>query len=251
MRVASSCAFSSVRLATISRLTRLSTRWRAASSMVSPAPISSTQACLRSVHTCSASRTAVNATETVCAPMRVSVRTRLATAKVCCSRRSSGAPSARVACELVGILHLAQDLRLAQHHRVQPRGDAEHVSHCRVLVMPVEELVQLARGQAVVAVEPRLRRLFGTFGYADVKLGAVAGGEDQRFFNARLGLQLAQGFSGGVRIERHLFAQADRRGEVIEPEGDQRHGEECELTTGYPRRRRLGFRVPGAIRSHL
>ena len=56
-----------------------------------PAPISSTQASLMSANSRSARRTAVNATDTGLAPIRVSLRTRLATAKVCCISRSIGA----------------------------------------------------------------------------------------------------------------------------------------------------------------
>ena len=65
-----------------------SLRWRAASSMVSPAPISSTVDSSRRANEFCARRTAVEATETGLAPTRVSVRARLATAKVCWNRRS-------------------------------------------------------------------------------------------------------------------------------------------------------------------
>ncbi len=52
---------------------------------------------------------------------------------------------------LVGVLHLAEDLRLAQHHRVQPGGDAEHMANGRVFVVAIQELVELARRQLMVA----------------------------------------------------------------------------------------------------
>ena len=43
-----------------------------------------------------------------------------------CSSRPSAAGAAR---QLLGLLHLTEDLRLAQHHRVEAAGDAERVTH--------------------------------------------------------------------------------------------------------------------------
>jgi len=130
----------------------------------------------------------------------------------------------RLARKLVGILHLAEDLRLAQHHRIQPGGDAEQVARRVLLVVAVQELVQLAGSQTMVAAQPRQRQLLGAGGHAHVQLGAVAGGQDHRLLHAGFLLQFVQGGGGGFGVERHLFAQGDRRGEVVEPEGDQRHG---------------------------
>ena len=71
------------------------------------------------------------ATETALAPIAVSVRTRLATAKVDWNRRLSKAPErARLLRRAIGILELAEDLRLAEDHRVEPRGDGVRVAHC-------------------------------------------------------------------------------------------------------------------------
>ncbi len=130
----------------------------------------------------------------------------------------------RPACQLVGVLHLAEDLRLAQHHRVQPGGDAEHVAYRVVFIVPIQELIQFAGSQMMMTTQPRLRDVLRARRHADIQLGAVAGGQDHRLFHAGFVGQLVQGFARGVRVERHLFAQADRRGEVIEAEGDQRHG---------------------------
>jgi hypothetical protein len=69
-----------------------------------------------------------------------------------------------------------------------------------------------------------LRHRLGARRHVDVELGTVAGGQDQGLFHAFFPAQLAQRLAGGCRVEGDLLAQADRRGEVIEPEGDQRHG---------------------------
>ncbi|MCW0417707.1 hypothetical protein NB689_003461 [Xanthomonas sacchari] len=74
------------------------------------------------------------------------------------------------ACQRPGVLHLAEDLRLAQHHRVQPGGDPEQVPHrVRVLV-----LVQIAVQTGGMRVQPvgQVLRIAGD----GVQLGAVAGG---------------------------------------------------------------------------
>ena len=70
------------------------------------------------------------ATETALAPIAVSVRTRLATAKVDWNRRlSSARRAARLLRRAVGILELAEDLRLAEDHRIEPGGDGIRVPH--------------------------------------------------------------------------------------------------------------------------
>jgi hypothetical protein len=81
-----------------------------------------------------ASRTAAAAMLIECAPISVEVRTSLATEKLRWNSWCSVVPSvpASSACAH-GLLHLAQDLGLAQHHRIQPAGHAEGVARrgCR------------------------------------------------------------------------------------------------------------------------
>ena len=65
---------------------------------------------------------------TVPAPIAVSVRTRLATANARVTHRARVPLSAPAATrDLVGLLDLPEDLRLAEDHRVEARRDAEHV----------------------------------------------------------------------------------------------------------------------------
>ena len=74
--------------------------------------------------------TATLAMLTVPAPIDVSVRTRLATVKAL-AHAAPEHPLQRPGGErrVVGLLDLAEDLRLAEHHRVEARGDAEDVGH--------------------------------------------------------------------------------------------------------------------------
>ena len=76
-------AFSKVRLAMMMRPMPCWDKCRAASSMVSPAPISKAVCSLSLSKICCASCTAAKATDTGLEPMAVSVRTFLAAVKVC------------------------------------------------------------------------------------------------------------------------------------------------------------------------
>jgi hypothetical protein len=101
----------------------------AVSSIISPAPTNSTRVWLRSSNSCAARRTAAAAMLMECAPISVEVRTSLATAKLRWNSWCSVVPSVPAVVGLAhGLLHLAEDLRLTQHHRVQPAGDAEGVA---------------------------------------------------------------------------------------------------------------------------
>ena len=80
---ASAWARSMVRVAITMRPMPWLCRWRAASSIVSPAPINNAVLRLKSPKICLARLTAANATDTGLAPIAVSVRTCLATEKAC------------------------------------------------------------------------------------------------------------------------------------------------------------------------
>jgi hypothetical protein len=120
-RPASFSPRSSVRLAIAMALGVRAAKCVATSSIISPAPTNSTRPVARSSNSCDASRTAAAAMLMECAPISVEVRTSLATAKERWNSWCSVVPSvpASSACAH-RLLHLAQDLRLAQHHRIQP-----------------------------------------------------------------------------------------------------------------------------------
>ena len=197
-------------------------RWRAASSMVSPAPISSTVDSSSRANESCASRTAVDATDTGLAPMRVSVRARLATAKVCWNRRSSWLPSAPACARCrPGLLDLAEDLRLAQHQRIQPGGDPEQVAHGVAVAVPVQVGVQVAPA-------------VGVGGQPVGQRAAVVVGHAYSSVRLQVDSSTASGTPGSARSdasapgrasprERHAFAQVHRRGLVVEAEDAQGH----------------------------
>jgi hypothetical protein len=55
-------------------------------------------------------------------------------------QRADGAGLARHG---VGRFHLAEDLRFAQHQRVEPGGDAHHVTNCRIIFVHIGARAQL------------------------------------------------------------------------------------------------------------
>src|SRR5206468_9641941 len=96
-------------------------------------------------------------------------------------------------------------------------------AHGVVFVVPVEELVEALRGQSVLPGQPLAGYRLETLRHAAIELGPVAGGEDHRLLDPGLPGEVAQRLRCHRGVECHLLAQADRRGEVIEPEGDEWH----------------------------
>ena len=129
----------------------------------------------------------------------------------------------RVARERVGVLDLAEDLRLAQHHRFEPGRDAEQMAHGIGVRVQVKELVEALAGQLMMVLQPvGRRRLVAALDRA-IELGAVAGRKDRGFAHARLGRELGQRRGGVLRRERDALAKRERRGQVVQSDGDQRH----------------------------
>jgi hypothetical protein len=121
------------------------------------------------------------------------------------------------------LLHLAEDLRFAQHHGIQARCDAEHVAHRILLRMLVKIGLDLLRRQCVVLGQPvcRTLRVLGR----TIQLGAVARGQD-RGFAYRLGpQQVVKGLTHARRVERHLLANRERGRMVVDAQSEQLHGD--------------------------
>ena len=92
-------------------------------------------------------------------PMSVCVRTSFATANVRWNRRLRMRPSEPAdSAAAHGLLHLPEDLRLAQHHRVEPARDAERMRHRLFVRQRVDVRRDRLLGQAVELREPRARR---------------------------------------------------------------------------------------------
>ncbi len=123
-------------------------------------------------------------------------------------------PLARLAVRVrnvIGVLELPKDLRLAHDHRLQAGRDGVemlHASHIAHLERQRREVVRY-RVKMAQELRPRLRRALRVGGCAEV-LNAVAGRDQHRLAQAEHALDLEQRV-GQLRIaERHLFAQLHR-----------------------------------------
>ena len=136
---------SSPRLTTATMRPPRFARFRAVSSPVSPAPTTTTARPVRSPKTCCASAAAADATDVGALGDR-----RLGTHLLARVQRLAEQPvehGPRRA-GLVGRAHLAEDLALAGHHRVEPGSDAERVQRRRLVAQAVEHGTDVGACQA-------------------------------------------------------------------------------------------------------
>jgi len=134
--------------------------------------------------------------------------------------------------EPLGLLHLAEDLRLAEHHRIQTAGHAERVAHGIGLRQNVRRALQFLRFEALFGGDEVGERMAGGDGFFDraVQFGPVAGGHDRGFgepAGVASGEPVAQPRNGVADLFGHEcdpLAQRERRGLVIHAESQQLHG---------------------------
>ena len=113
---------------------------------------------------------------------------------------------------VVGLLGLAEDLRLAHHQRVQAGRDPEQVADRRRVAVLVEVLGEIGDRDAgpprehAGEIGGRAIRVVG----GDVQLDAVARGDHRRLADRRQRGQLDQRGSGRVRLDRQALAHRDR-----------------------------------------
>jgi hypothetical protein len=153
-----------------------------------------------------------------CAPISVEVRTSLATAKLRWNIWFSVVPSAPcIFGGAHGVLHLAQDLGFAQHHRVEPAGHTKGVARRLRIFQGVDVGPQHGGGDAAAMGQP-VQRMVGLVRLARaIDLGAVAGGDDGGFRMVRKGLsQSLQRGRDLVDGKGKTAAQIQRRGCVID-----------------------------------
>ena len=122
-----------------------------------------------------------------------------------------------------GLLHLAQNLRLAHHHGVQAGGHAEEMAHGFLVAM----LVEVRRQQRGVQAEVALQKAgqIGASGdfHGSQQLHAVAGGDDHALGHAGHGGQGAGGLRQLFAGDGDALAQLDGRGLVVHSDEGQGH----------------------------
>jgi hypothetical protein len=145
------------------------------------------------------------------------------------------------------LLHLPEDLRLAEHHRVESRCNAECVGHRFGLRERVQVRPQRIGRQAMRLLEPP--RDARGLAAAEIHLGAVARRQDRRLADRARAGHVAQRVGERVGRERDALAHVERRGGVAEADGMERHGDAgfaplggsgCAHSTAPP-----GIRRPG------
>ncbi len=223
-RAASRSARSSVRLATVMRAGACAAKCVAVSSIISPAPISSTLWSLRLGKMRAASFTAAAAIETLArADARGRAHFLRDRERALEQAMQQAAEGARRFGGARRFLHLAEDLRLADHHRIESRGDAEGVAHRLLVGQGIEVLLKVRGAQPVIVRQP-LRQLGGRFVFLssrDVELGAVAGRED-RGFARQPALELTERLLQALDMEHDALAHRERRGLMVQPESEKR-----------------------------
>src|SRR5207248_5078067 len=121
--------------------------------------------------------------------------------------------AALLARRLERVLHLPENLRLADDERVEPRGDAEQVRDRRaVAVLEQVRLERLRRELVILAEEPDqlLARARGV-GRLDVDLRTVARRQHDRFAYRRLVREREQRRADVAAGEVQPLAQRQRR----------------------------------------
>ncbi len=114
-----------------------------------------------------------------CAPISVAVRTSLATANERWNSWLSVLP--RAPAVLGGahrVLHLAEDLGFAEHHRIEAAGHAEGMARDLAVVQGVGMRAQQGGGHAAALGQPADRVVDRGMVGGAVDLGAVAGRDD-------------------------------------------------------------------------
>jgi len=114
------------------------------------------------------------------------------------------------------LFHLAEDLRLADHHGIEAGGDAECVSNRFALRKGIEVRLQLLGLDAVIAGEPLECGL--RLAQRAVKLGAIACRKDCSLPDRLAQGQLRKRRFKALGVKRHALANRKRSGLVVQPE---------------------------------
>ncbi|MNG89244.1 hypothetical protein D3C79_481020 [compost metagenome] len=130
----------------------------------------------------------------------------------------------------VGGLHLAEDLRLAEHQRVQAGGHPHHVLHRLVLFVHVGAGAQLVQAEAVVVGEPLQHDIGGQVVLLDIELATVAGRQNRRFAAGCQSAELLQGVYQLLWGKRHALAYVYRGSLMVDTKCKKGHARSLVVT---------------------
>ena len=114
----------------------------------------------------------------------------------------------------IGFLHLAENLRFADDHRIEARSYAEQVPHRIFFAKFVEMRVEFVSREMKVVVQESAQVGVAVGGVGH-DLHAIAGGDDHAFFDPGIGGELAAGVGQARLRDRQALADFERRALVI------------------------------------
>jgi hypothetical protein len=121
--------------------------------------------------------------------------------------------------------HLAEDLALAEHHRVEPSRDIEQMARRSVVVESEEMRVELGEGHPGEAGEE-----LGDVGVGavealghDVDLGAPARGEDGNLADRVAPGEAGHGLGDVIRCNGQPFQHGERSSAMVRTDDDDGH----------------------------
>ena len=108
--------------------------------------------------------------------------------------------------------HLAEDLRLAQHQRIEAAGDAHQMADGVIILMPVKAFSQVFFVEAVVVAQPADQRFLQVIllFYAEIQLCAVTRRQHYPALHHWLRKQAVQRLIERIRRKRYAFSQRYR-----------------------------------------
>ncbi|MNX54473.1 hypothetical protein D3C86_852040 [compost metagenome] len=106
----------------------------------------------------------------------------------------------------IGRLHLAENLRFAQHQRVEPGSDPHHVTNCRIIFMHIGAFAQLVVAQMMIFGQPAQHDVRRQVILFYIEFTAIAGGEDRSFAAVGESAELLQGLNQLLRGKSHALA---------------------------------------------
>src|SRR5579871_434447 len=120
----------------------------------------------------------------------------------------------------VRFLYLPQNLRLADHHRVQARSYAEDVPH-GVVVTEFVEVLAVGRGIEAVEIAQEPVQARTAVGGTRQDLHPIAGGDDHAFFHTGTGGQSSDGVRQARFRDGKLLTHIHGRGAVVDADQDE------------------------------
>ena len=118
----------------------------------------------------------------------------------------------------VGVANLADDFGFAEEHGVQPGGDAEKMADGVAIVVMIKRADEDFGADSVEFAEEcgdGSKAVLRGLGRNAVDFAAIAGGEDERFFEDAAGAEFVGGTARLLGGERDAFTDFDGRGAVI------------------------------------